>query len=130
MLETSEAPRKKLLDRRINICQVLKDAKKFPNFKNFFRSRLNIPLSCPLKAGKIEFVPNLEELYPIEAMQIVLEIKQLSTAMTLRNLQLLHDMKFLVFTKLKNIMVNVLTIYDLDRRVPLWDLSLNKWIET
>lgn len=118
-VETSEAPKKKLLDRRINICQIWKTEKKFPKTKEFARKRISVPLSCPLKAGLVEIMIDYRESDLVDILQIILEMKQLSSALTVKNLQNLFNLEISFMTKIKNTFVIIARLNIEDLKMPL-----------
>lgn len=117
-IENTDEPKRILLARNFNICPILKSKTMFPAIKAFVRDRINVPMRCPFKKGKIVISARLDLLDPVNIIQILGEIKRLSPALTVNALKKNFDLRIQVFTKFQTMTKALGTVEVVDNRFP------------
>lgn len=124
MANTTEKPFVSVIDRHINLCATLKNRKAFPKTKHHLRSRINFPLSCPLKAGLLEFQTEFRANDVKEIFDSLMELKKLTPTVNFKNFNNRLDLSAIFYTKIKSIAVPLVNITIKDERSWIFNLRL------
>lgn len=98
-------PEQTVLDRRFNVCQILKTKNKFRNLRDLIAGRTNYPLICPAMKGlmNINFEYRHEDAFL--AIKAINELRQVLPPFNFQNMKYHFDIRFTAITKIQNVVV-------------------------